>query len=232
MAEYSRREQYLAVIAGGSAPIPDPVTREDYLLAKIAGADVPLPEPPYTRYEAYLAKLAGALVTAPQPVTQLEMFLYAACGYDVTLPVPVTQEEILWAEYINNPGGTEEDITELFIFSNGKSIRSSGSNAGRTTGTTSTKANLNFVDISAYSTIKVTMTQSTQAGNFGLAFYTDDNEESYDSGVNRQVGDENGYAVVEIPVPDTAKYVRTTYWSDTIITEFGYAPFSCIGISA
>ena len=224
---YNRHELYIAALSDDSLTIPDmPYSREEIYLAKINGASVTLPDSPVNRYETYLAKLAGEDVQVPTPVSRLEMFLAKACGTDVELPSPVSREEELWKEFIDANAG--DDITDQFVFTNSRAIIQT---TGKTTGTTSTKANLNFVDVSSYKTLRLTrIVRTTESTSGGLAFYTDEDETKYDSGVARLVGDEDGYAIMDVPVPSTAKYVRTTYWNDTKIAELDCAPFSCIGI--
>lgn len=224
---YNRRELYIAALSDNSLTIPDyPYSREEIYLAKINGASVTLPDAPVNRYETYLAKLAGENVQVPIPASRLESFLYNACGGDVQTPTPVSREEMLWAKYVESNAG--DDITDQFVFTNNRAIFHT---TGKTTGTTGTKANLNFVDVSAYKTLRLTrIVRKTESTSGGLAFYTDEDETKYDSGVARAVGDEDGYAIMDVPVPATAKYVRTTYWIDTKIAELDCAPFSCIGI--
>ena len=57
--------------------IPTPITRKDHYLAKIAGDEPTLP-PPLTREEKYLAKIAGEDVDVPPyPIPRTEQYLAA-----------------------------------------------------------------------------------------------------------------------------------------------------------
>ena len=77
--------------------VTGPLSRRELYLAKIAGMDVAMPEPT-TREEMYLAKLAGMDVTIPTPSSRAEMYLAAAAGDDVVLPDPVSREELFFAK--------------------------------------------------------------------------------------------------------------------------------------
>lgn len=53
---YTREEQYLSAIAGGTVPDLTPITRKEMFLAAAAGQNVTLPEP-ITREEMFLSKI-------------------------------------------------------------------------------------------------------------------------------------------------------------------------------
>jgi hypothetical protein len=92
------------------------ITRRDMYLAKIAGQSVSIPEHPVTREEMYLAKLAGQNVDVPHPVTRNEMFLAKLCGMDYTL-VPITRAEMMMAKAAGMEVPAIEPITrEEFLW--------------------------------------------------------------------------------------------------------------------
>ncbi len=51
-----------------------PVTRKEKYLAKLAGQDVQIP-PPVTREECFLAAICGEEIETPEPATREECFL-------------------------------------------------------------------------------------------------------------------------------------------------------------
>ena len=103
----TRKEAYLAKIAGQDVPVPEwPLTREESYLAKIAGQKVSIPDKPITRVESYFAKIAGQTVTTPSfPITREEAYLAKMAGEDVDYPdKPITREESYFDEIINGGG--------------------------------------------------------------------------------------------------------------------------------
>lgn len=83
---FTRKEQYLATIAGVGVGIPDkPLTREEQYFAKISGASTNVPEKPLTRVERYLAYIAQEGVTGGGGGgNSLSIYITAPSGSTVT----------------------------------------------------------------------------------------------------------------------------------------------------
>ena len=124
--------------------------------------------------------------------------------------------------------GTEDNLTGSFVFTIKKKIvYYDGTFVG---GGSHPKANENYVDISRYDKLRITMMQAVGFQDSGIAFYSGRSEASFISGVEHVTGDEGGVAVQTIDIPYGAKYVRATYWSDADVEDNDYPSFSCYGI--
>lgn len=71
----------------------------------------------------------------------------------------------------------------------------------------------------------LTMPVRANAVNFGLAFYSSPTLSAYISGSKFVVGDGNGIQEVEIDIPPTAKFFRTTFWATNQYGEFSAKVF-------
>ena len=140
------------------------------------------------------------------------------------------------------------DITNQFELQANKMISKATSAGEFTAYTGSWVANENYVDISAYSEIKIKMSKTNAAGtNTGIAFYNAD--KTWVAGYAHTLGD-NQYGIMErtfkrvaspatgqtitqevIEIPETAVYVRTTYWNTaegTANYNTSFGEFYCI----
>ena len=117
--------------------------------------------------------------------------------------------------------GAEVDITSVFSFVDSKRIKYDTGVYQGGSSYSSYKANQNFVEVDGYQYLKITLPERTGSSGNGLAFYTSNSEASYISGVQFPLGESSGTQELTIPIPLTAKYVRTTYWSSS------ETPFSC-----
>ena len=140
------------------------------------------------------------------------------------------------------------DITNQFELQNNYMISKATSEGAFTSYSGSWVANENYVDISNYSEIKIKMSKTSAAGtNTGIAFY--DASKKWVVGYAHTLGD-NQYGVMErtfkrvanpatgqtiaqevIEIPETAVYVRTTYWNTTAGTanyDTSFGEFYCI----
>lgn len=106
-------------------------------------------------------------------------------------------------------------------FTDGKGINYSG-------GGTNTSANnsyTQFIPCDGFAYIRLTMIKTENSSNLGIAFYGTANSASYISGVRQNYGAESEtYETRDIPVPENAKYFRTT-WFDSTAADYG--DFSC-----
>ena len=121
----SRRELYLAKIAGMDVVPPEPITREEMFLAKKAGMDVTIPEPS-SRAEMYMAAAAGMDVTLPEPSSRYEMFLAKMAGMDIATPEPSSSLEAMLSQAAGGSsggagGGTYEKYSWEGVFASIKS---------------------------------------------------------------------------------------------------------------
>lgn len=102
----TRIEDYLDVMTGGNAALPQPILRIEFYYAFLAGMTVKLPQP-ILDDEKLLAKICGMEVEAPTYIPGISPRLYAYMakkgGQDVEIPQPVTREEMYWFDYC---GGT------------------------------------------------------------------------------------------------------------------------------
>lgn len=129
------------------------------------------------------------------------------------------QESVGAMEDIMNSDGST-DLTDKFSFTNGKLINHAD---GRELSSTANKAS-DYVNISGYKTIEVTIDVSTAPDSqAGIAFY--------DENKNFLVGYKCAYGAIAsakyetYEIPSNAVYVRTSYWVD--ISSRGNIPFSC-----
>ena len=128
-----------------------------------------------------------------------------------------------------------EDITNLFSFQDLGPVISTD---GTTNDSNKSSYHSNYVDISAYYKLSLTVltTISTTSVN-GLAFY--DESKQYISGLNYTGGTATyTYDRQEVEVPYGAKYIRTTWWTPTSGTNNATGawksvafmiPFNCVG---
>ena len=125
-------------------------------------------------------------------------------------------------------GGTT-DISEQFSFADGERVNYAN---GKINSGTSSAAS-GFVDVSNYN--KLTLTVPVHLSNVatGLAFYTEPDIESYDSGVqdNYDSSLQTGtYEIRTVTVPKTAKYIRVSWWATTT-EQHQETDFSCTAIT-
>ena len=118
--------------------------------------------------------------------------------------------------------GGQKNITSLFSFVNKKLIRSFN---GEFTSSDLWSATEGFINVEGIRNLRITVPTSDNATESGLAFYSDNNDASYISGIATRIAGTKTYNTVVIPVPSTAKYMRTTWLPQS--HEF-YNKFSCI----
>lgn len=124
--------------------------------------------------------------------------------------------------------GLTVDITGQFTFTDGKRIN-------YVTGATNNEAITaysKYVNVETYDKIKLTCMYMKNDYVTGLAFYSENNVDSFISGVKNHYNtslEVGTYEVREIAVPAAAKYVRVSWWA-TITEEYAETPFGCYGI--
>lgn len=120
---------------------------------------------------------------------------------------------------------TEMDITNLFVFS-----ESGGVQYGN--GGNSTDSNYNrtdYIDISNYTLLKITMPLVTNAStSMGYAFYNEN--KAYVSGVKNPHNASWSYGVQELEVPANAKYIRAMWYGTSHPAKISEDKFSCVAI--
>lgn len=128
-----------------------------------------------------------------------------------------------------------EDITNLFSFQDLGPVISTD---GTTNDTNKSSYHSNYVDISSYYKLSLTVLTTTSSTSVnGLAFY--DDSKQHISGV-KYTGSTATYTYdrQEVEVPYGAKYIRTTWWAPTsgtnsatgAWTSVAYmTPFNCVG---
>ena len=125
---------------------------------------------------------------------------------------------------------TEEDIASSFTWVNSRFCVAANPQSDpnitigevRTSGSAASRANEQYVDISAYAKLRISLSYMANANNApGLCFY--DASKAVVEAVWRADRSPASMTVETIDVPAGAKYVRTTWRSD-------YGSFSCIGI--
>ena len=98
----TRIEDYLDVMTGGNAALPQPILRIEFYYAFLAGMTVELPQP-ILDDEKLLAKICGMEVEAPTYIPGLFPRLYAYMakkgGQDVQVPDPILRLERYWYDY-------------------------------------------------------------------------------------------------------------------------------------
>ena len=106
-------------------------------------------------------------------------------------------------------------------FTDGKGINYSGGGVNNSANNSYTQ----FIPCDGFEYIKLTMIKTENASQLGIAFYGTANASSYISGVRQNYGAESEtYETRNIPVPENAKYFRTTWFAST---ETNYGDFSC-----
>ena len=98
----TRIEDYLDVMTGGNAALPQPILRIEFYYAFLAGMAVELPQP-ILDDEKLLAKICGMEVEAPTYIPGISPRLYAYMakkgGQDVQVPDPILRLECYWYDY-------------------------------------------------------------------------------------------------------------------------------------
>lgn len=98
----TRIEDYLDVMTGGNAALPQPILRIEFYYAFLAGMTVELPQP-ILDDEKLLAKICGMEVEAPTYIPGISPRLYAYMakkgGQDVQIPDPILRLERYWYDY-------------------------------------------------------------------------------------------------------------------------------------
>jgi len=101
----TRIEDYLDVMTGGNAALPQPILRIEFYYAFLAGMTVELPQP-ILDDEKLLAKICGMEVEAPTYIPGLFPRLYAYMakkgGQDVQVPDPILRLECYWYDYTHS----------------------------------------------------------------------------------------------------------------------------------
>lgn len=110
----TRIEDYLDVMTGGNAALPQPILRIEFYYAFLAGMTVELPQP-ILGDEKLLAKICGMEVEAPTYIPGLFPRLYAYMakkgGQDVQVPDPILRLERYWYDYSAGSPPSEQEYT-------------------------------------------------------------------------------------------------------------------------
>lgn len=157
----------------------------------------------------------------------------AQLGTDTTLTTPgMAADAAKVGDLKSVITGKEDSLTSKFSFTNSKRIKSDTGVYQGGSSYSNFKANENFVKIEGYAFLRITMMRLDSYQANGIAFYSSNSEGSYISGVgSASRGGSGDYSEVkEIPVPATAKYVRTTYFTDTAASTYEADAFSCTGV--
>lgn len=131
--------------------------------------------------------------------------------------------------------GLNIDISENFTFRNLKRVNFISGKID--TAQNNYDAASNYVSVAGYSALQITRIKTTTKVVSGLAFYSGNDESAYEeqfiSGVRNPYNTSATAPTVvtqTIPVPEGAKYLRTTWHIDDWQYEEGI-PFSCIAIN-
>jgi len=110
----TRIEDYLDVMTGGNAALPQPILRIEFYYAFLAGMAVELPQP-ILDDEKLLAKICGMEVEAPTYIPGLFPRLYAYMakkgGQDVQVPDPILRLERYWYDYSAGEAPSVQEYT-------------------------------------------------------------------------------------------------------------------------
>ena len=110
----TRIEDYLDVMTGGNAALPQPILRIEFYYAFLAGMTVELPQP-ILDDEKLLAKICGMEVEAPTYIPGLFPRLYAYMakkgGQDVQVPDPILRLERYWYDYSAGEAPSAQEYT-------------------------------------------------------------------------------------------------------------------------
>jgi len=110
----TRIEDYLDVMTGGNAALPQPILRIEFYYAFLAGMTVELPQP-ILDDEKLLAKICGMEVEAPTYIPGLFPRLYAYMakkgGQDVQVPDPILRLERYWYDYSAGEAPSVQEYT-------------------------------------------------------------------------------------------------------------------------
>jgi hypothetical protein len=110
----TRIEDYLDVMTGGNAVLPQPILRIEFYYAFLAGMTVELPQP-ILDDEKLLAKICGMEVEAPTYIPGLFPRLYAYMakkgGQDVQVPDPILRLERYWYDYSAGEAPSVQEYT-------------------------------------------------------------------------------------------------------------------------
>ena len=137
-----------------------------------------------------------------------------------------------------NSGDTEsEDITERFgDWTTGGAVRYGDGIAYGEAGYTEKADNQlmysGFIPIAGYERLELTLcARKGYTATGGFAFYSDDDPAAFIShGADARNGNgekAEGTVVRSVAVPEGAKYIRVTYWSDS--SSYAEVPFQCVG---
>ena len=116
---------------------------------------------------------------------------------------------------------TGVDYQPSVNFTDGKGVKYSNGQLG----TTSDRSCSDFIPISGYEKVVVTMGEYTSTTNYGIAFYTDATYSAYISG-ERETYNASSVGVEErtFEIPSTANYMRVSWFPSS--SEY-YSQFSC-----
>ncbi|MBP8594647.1 MAG: hypothetical protein KBI35_09570 [Ruminococcus sp.] len=110
----TRIEDYLDVMTGGNAALPQPILRIEFYYAFLAGMAVELPQP-ILDDEKLLAKICGMGVEAPTYIPGISPRLYAYMakkgGQDVQVPDPILRLECYWYDYSAGEAPSVQEYT-------------------------------------------------------------------------------------------------------------------------
>ena len=173
----------------------------------------------------------NTLVTAPttNPDASNETATYEFIGWDYDFANAITEDIVINANF----NLISKDITSLFKFTGTEGIvaDTTWSDFGNVKYGVSNWSRSDYVDISEYQgkTLRVTMPNSA---SYGLVFYTEKSQsaDSTAAGWSYKIatGNSGDVHVVEIIIPETAVYVRTTYYYEkgTYADSVTATPFS------
>lgn len=128
------------------------------------------------------------------------------------------------------------DITSQFSFTDNKGVLSSNGKLSSNTTYDPSYAHSNFVNIEGATKIKIRLPRKPQkSSSIGVAFYTSNGGYLTANFISGDKSDSSGSPsalltqVKELTVPNGAKYVATSWYSSSIISQYGpiSSPFLC-----
>ena len=126
--------------------------------------------------------------------------------------------------------GSSTEITARFTFVDKKRINAGTGIYQGNTSWTEPRATQSFVSVEGFTHIRIMVAKGMSDPVNGLAFYSSNSEASFISGVAFPASQTIGAEEMTIPVPENAKYLRTTYWMASVVSAEELPAFSCYGV--
>lgn len=145
---------------------------------------------------------------------------------------PVTSDGIYRELYETSTSEVTEDITDSFQFTDNKGVLSSNGQLSSNATYDPSYAHSNFVNIEGATKIEIRLPRKPQASSsIGVAFYTSNGGYITANYISGAKSDGSGSPSVllsqvkELTVPNGAKYIATSWFSSSIISQHGPMPY-------